>query len=72
MFIGHIKNGFGVPEWLSLVSVRPLILAQVMISQFVGSSPVLGSELVVQRLLRTLSLSAPPPCMHACTLSQNK
>ena len=46
-------------------SVKCLTSAQVMISQFVGLSPVLGSGLTVQsleRLLRILCLplSAPP------------
>ena len=44
------------PGWLSQLSVRLLILAQVMISLFVAWSPISGSE---QSLLEILS--APPP-----------
>ena len=56
------KSYFGAPGWLSQLSVRLLILAQVMISQFLSSSPTLGSMLTVQSLLGILSrlLSAPP------------
>ena len=39
----HHKESKGVPGWLSWLSVRPLILAQVMISWFMGLSPALGS-----------------------------
>ena len=37
----------GAPGWLSGLSNRLLVSAQVMISLFVGSSPVSGSELTV-------------------------
>ena len=37
--------------------VQPLISTQNVISQFMGSSPTLGSILTVQRLLGILSLS---------------
>ena len=52
----------GAPRWHSRLSVRLLISAQVMISQFVSSSPASGSVLMVQSLLGILSLplSAPP------------
>ena len=57
-----------------------LILAHVMISQFVGLSPATGSALTVWILLEILclplSLSAPPPWVltrtRALSLSQNK
>ena len=54
-----------VPGWLSLLSVWLLISAQVMISWFVGSSPVLGSVLTAQ-ILSLLSLC--PSCC-SCMLS---
>ena len=47
------------PEWFSWLSIQLLVSAQVMISWFVGSSPTLGSALVVQSLLGILSLSLP-------------
>ena len=46
----------GTSGWLSQLSVRLLILAQVMISRFVSSSHVLGLVLTVQSLLGILSL----------------
>ena len=51
----------GVPEWLSPLSVRLLISAQDMNSQFVSSSPASGSALTAQGLLGILfpSLSVP-------------
>ena len=59
-----------------LVSIRPLILAEVTISQFMSWSPVSGSALTNQSLLEilSLSLSLPLPHLHTCThaLSQNK
>ena len=55
-----------MPGWLSWLSVRLLILAQVMISRFVSLSPRLGSALTVWNLLGilslSLSLSLPLPC----------
>ena len=62
-------------------SVKCLLTsAQVMISQFVSSSPMSGSVLMVQRVLRILFfllsvlpplvlLSAPPPPVRVCALS---
>ena len=60
----------GAPGWFSLLTVRALVSAQVMISQFVRSSPVLGSALTMQSLLRIVSpsLSLCPSPTH--TLSK--
>ena len=52
-----------VPGWLSQLSVQLLILAQVMISQFMGLNPTLGSALTAWDSL-SLSLSAPPLLVH--------
>ena len=46
---------FRVPGWPSWVSIQLLISAQIMISQFVSSSPTLGSVLTVPNLLGILS-----------------
>ena len=68
----------GAPVWLSRLSLRLLISAQVMISRFVGLCPGSGSALTAQRLLGILSLPLSLPllclCVHACEhiLSQNK
>ena len=73
-----LLNGYsiikGTAGWLSRLSVRLLVSAQVMILQFVSSSPVSASALTVQRLLRILSLplSAPPLLARSLSLSQNK
>ena len=56
-----VKTLFGVPVWLSGLSVWLFISAQVMISLFMGSSPTLGSTLPV-----ILSLTLP----RSLTLSQ--
>ena len=61
-----------VPGWLSQLSIRLLISAQVMISLFVGSSPTSGSVLTVQSLCGIDSpfpLSLSPP--HSLS-KQNK
>ena len=53
-------------------SVKHLTSAQVMISWFMGSSPVLGSVLTAQRLesaLDSVSLSLSAPSLLACSLS---
>ena len=45
------KNDFlGVPVWLSQLSVWLLVLAQVMIPQFMSSSPASGSVLTALEL----------------------
>ena len=68
----------GVPGWLSWLSVRLLILAQVMISHLMSSSTASGSALAVWSLLGFLSppsLSASffsfpsSSCAHALSLS---
>ena len=51
------KKTVGTPGWLSRLSVRLLVFAQVMASQFVSLSPALGSILTAQSLLGILSLS---------------
>ena len=53
-------------------SVKHLTLAQVMISQFVGSSPVSGSVLTAQSLEPALDSVSPSLCpspTHALSLS---
>ena len=61
----NINSFLGAPGWLSHLSVGLLILDQVMVSWFVGSSPMLTA----QSLLGILAL--PLPCsLHS--LSQNK
>ena len=56
-----LNVGLGVPGWLSRLSVRFLVSAQVMISVH-GFQPCIGSVLTVQSLLGILSLlSLPPP-----------
>ena len=47
----------GAPGWLSRLSIWLLILAEVMISWSMGSSPTSGSALTVWSLLGILSLS---------------
>ena len=71
------KRHLGGPGWLSWLSIRLLILAQVMISWFMGSSPVLGGLCADSSEPTGDSpsslLSAPPP-LGTCsrTLSHNK
>ena len=63
----------GAPGWLSWLSIQLLVLAQVMISQFMGLSPASGSVLTYRASLEfslSLSLSAPPPL--ALSLSPSK
>ena len=51
-------------------SVERLISAQVMISQFAGSSPALGSVLTAQSLeLRILCLPLSLPLPDSCSVS---
>ena len=47
----------GMPGWLSWLSIWLLLLAQVVISLFMSSSPTSGSVLTVWSLLGILSLS---------------
>ena len=68
------KNFLLWGTWVALLVKCPTS-AQVMISQFMGSSPVLGSVLTAQSLEPALdslspSLSAPPPFMPCLSLSQ--
>ena len=62
----------GAPGWLSRFSVRLLVPAQVMISQFVSSSSRSGSVLTVQRLLGILSLPLSVSLPFALSLKINK
>ena len=62
-----VKNTSGQGPWVAQPDEHPN-LAQVIISQFVSSSPTLGSMLMAQSLEPTSdsvspSLSAPPPCL---------
>ena len=50
-------HNVGAPWWLSWLSIRFLVSAQVVISWFVGLSPALGSTLVILGLLGILSPS---------------
>ena len=62
-----------MPGWLNPLSVRFLVLAQVVISRLVGPSPVLGSALMVPSLLGILSLSfslSPPLSRLSLSLSK--
>ena len=59
----------GAPGWLSRLSVQLFVSAQVMISQFVRSSPESGSVLLGFLSLLPPSLPAPPPLAQAHALS---
>ena len=61
----------GAPGWLSHLSIRPLVLAQVMISWFMDSSPTWGSMPTMKSLLGIHSLSLPLSAPPASS-SQNK
>ena len=50
--------------------VKGLTLAQVMILQFVGSSPALGSVLTAWSLLKILCLLLFLPLLHSRSVSQ--
>ena len=63
-----LKIGLGSPGWLSWLSVQLLVLAQVKISQFVGSSLASGSVLASQSLLGILF----PPHLLVLALSNLK
>ena len=67
LIIKYVKTG--VPEWHSLLSIRLLISAQVMISWFVSSSPTWGSALMAWSLLGILSLLLSAPHL-LCSLSK--
>ena len=63
----------GPPGWLSLLSIRLLISAQVMISPFMSLGPPSGSVLMAQSLEPVSdsvspSLSAPRPFMLCLSL----
>ena len=60
------------PGRLSQLSIRLLVMAQVMISWFVGLSPASGSTLLVGGLLEILSLPLSLPLPHSCVLSPSK
>ena len=73
--INYIKIKFGVPGWLS--QFKHPTLAQVMISQLVSPSPVLGSVLTTQSLEMAsdsvcvcVCVSLCPSPAHALSLSQ--
>ena len=65
------KTKHGVPERLSRLSVRLLISAHVMISQFASSSPSLGSVLTARSLpgIICLLLSLCPSLILSLSLS---
>ena len=58
------------PRGLSWLSVQLFVLAQVMISRFMGPSPALGTALTVWSLLGILSLSLSFCPSPALSLSQ--
>ena len=61
--LGSKRFIWGALGGLSQLSIQLLVSTWVMISQFVGSNPALGSVLMVQSLLGVvfLPLSLPPP-----------
>ena len=68
-------GSLGVPGWFSQLSLWLLVSAQVMISQFVSSSPASGPVMSPQSLLGILSLSlslCPLPRSLCLCHSQNK
>ena len=73
-FLGiHFVGGTWVAGWG--LGVRFLILAQVMISQFIGSSPASGSVLTAQNqlgILFLLSLCPSPARVHVLSRSLSK
>ena len=60
--------------WLSQSSIRLLVSANVMISQFMGPSLASGSALTARNLLGILSLSLPLSLtlLHSPSLKINK
>ena len=71
---GLRNQQLGAPEWLSGLSIRLLVSAQVVISQVRSSCPTSGSVLTAWSLLGILDLplSLPLPHSLACTLSLSK
>ena len=67
-----MKTKLGAPGWLSRLSIQLLVSAQVLISLFVGLSPVLSPALTAQSLLGILSRPPPQPLPHTCMLSLSK
>ena len=57
-----------MPGWLSQLRAGLLVWAQVMISQFMRSSPMWGSALAAQSLLGILSLPLSVPPAYTCAL----
>ena len=64
----------GTSEWLSWLSDQLLIMAQVMISQFMNWIPMLGSGWTVQSVLGILSpsLCSSPTCVSMLSLKINE
>ena len=73
-FSSNIRATREAPRWLSRLSIPLLILAQVMISRFVGLSPTSGSALIASNPLGILplSLSLPHTLLHSLSLEINK
>ena len=72
LFLGSLKQVLKRGAWLAQ-SVECLTLAQVMISWFVGSSPVLGSVLSAWNLQPALdSVSVcPPPSLFLSKINKH-
>ena len=68
-FLHYLKRRPGAPGWLSRLSGRLLVLAQVMISRLVSLSPESGSVLTTRSLLGILFLSLLLPCSRVRALS---
>ena len=70
----RLKGFDGTPGWLTLLGIRLLFLAQVMISLLVSSSSASGSALTGQSLLGILCLplSLPCPCSLSISLLQDE
>ena len=66
------KSFLGAPGWLKWLSVGLLVLAPVMISQFVSSSPTSGSALTVGSLPGILSPLPSLPLPSLLSHSQDK
>ena len=66
IFLSLKSRIYGAPGWFRRLSVRLLISAQVMISQFMRSSPASGSALTVWSLLGILSPSLSFTLLHTC------